>query len=294
MRKRKELAGIGMRQNQWVDVWYRLRKNKTAMLGLITIIIIVLFAIFADVIADYDTQVLEQHPESRLQTPSLDHPFGTDQFGRDLFARIIHGARYSLSFGIVCTILSLIFGGILGAGIAFFGGKIDDLIMRGLDAFMSIPFMLLALALVSAMGPGLVNIMIAISVSSIPGYARIIRSVVLTVVQMEYIEAAKACGVGTIRTIVFHVLPNAIGTIIINATMSIAGLILAAAGLSYIGMGIQPPAPEWGAMLSESTNFMRLYPHLVIFPGLAILITALSFNLLGDGLTEALDPRMRE
>ena len=294
MRKRKELVGIGLKQNQWVDVWYRLRKNKTAMLGLITIIIIVLFAIFADVIADYDTQVLEQHPESRLQTPSLAHPFGTDQFGRDLFARIIHGARYSLSFGIVCTILSLIFGGILGAGSAVFGGKIDDLSMRGLDAFMSIPFMLLALALVSAMGPGLVNIMIAISVSSIPGYARIIRSVVLTVVQMEYIEAAKACGVGTIRTIVFHVLPNAIGTIIINATMSIAGLILAAAGLSYIGMGIQPPAPEWGAMLSESTNFMRLYPHLVIFPGLAILITALSFNLLGDGLTEALDPRMRE
>jgi peptide/nickel transport system permease protein len=292
--KNKQNRSIGMKQSQWVDVWFRLRKNKTAMLGLIVIVIVILLALFADVLADYETLVLEQHPEIRLQSPSWAHPFGTDQFGRDQFARIIHGARYSLSFGIICTVISLIGGGILGATSAFFGGKVDDIIMRALDAFMSLPGLLLALALVSALGPGLPNLMIAISISSIPPYARIVRSTVLTVVQMEYIEAAKACGVGTTRTILYHVLPNAMGTIIINATMNIAGLILAAAGLSYIGMGIQPPAPEWGAMLSESTTFMRLYPHLVIFPGLAILITALSFNLLGDGLTEALDPRMRE
>jgi peptide/nickel transport system permease protein len=290
----KKTPAMGMKQSQWADVWYRLRQNKTAMIGLIVILIIFFFAIFAGLIANYDTQVLEQHAEARLQTPSLAHPFGTDQFGRDLFARIIHGARYSLSFGIICTFISLVGGGILGATSAFFGGKVDNWIMRAMDALMCIPGILLALALVAALGPGLTNMMIAISISSIPGYARIVRSAVLTVVRMEYIEAAKACGVGPIRTIMLHVLPNAIGTITVNATMSIAGLILAAAGLSYIGMGIQPPAPEWGAMLSESTTYMRLYPHLVIFPGLAILITALSFNLLGDGLTEALDPRMRE
>ncbi len=294
MRKRRKQERLAVGQSPWEDIWFRLRKNRTAMIGLFIIIIIVLLAIFADVIADYDTKVLKQYPKIRLQTPTWEHPFGTDQFGRDLFARIIHGARYSLSFGIVCTVVSLILGGILGSASAFFGGKVDNLIMRALDAFMCIPFLLLALALVSAMGPGLINIMVAISISGIPGYARIVRSAVLTVVRTDYIEAAKAIGVGPLRNIVFHVMPNAIGTIIVNATMSIAGLILAAAGLSYIGMGIQPPAPEWGAMLSESTNYMRLYPHLVIFPGLAILITALSFNLLGDGLAEALDPRMRE
>lgn len=290
----KKITAMSRRQSQFADVWYRLRRNRTAMFGLIVLVIIFLFAIFADVIADYDSQVLEQYPEIRLQLPSWEHPFGTDSFGRDLFARIIHGARYSLSFGFICTFISLIGGGILGAASAFFGGRVDDVIMRILDAFMCIPGLLLALALVSALGPGLTNMMIAISISSIPPYARIVRSAVLTVVQQEYIEAARASGVGTFRTIVLHVLPNAVGTIIVNATMSIAGLILAAAGLSFIGMGIQPPAPEWGAMLSESTTYMRRFPHIVIFPGLAILITALSFNLLGDGLAEALDPRMRD
>jgi peptide/nickel transport system permease protein len=291
---RRKRVVVDRRHSQGGEVWHRLKQNKTAMVGLAVLTIIFSFALFADVLADYDTKVLAQNAKERLQTPSLQHPFGTDQFGRDEFARIIHGARYSLAFGLACTAIALTGGAILGSASAFFGGKVDNIIMRAMDAFMCIPGLLLALALVSVMGPGLTNMMVAISIASIPPFSRIVRSAVLTVVQQDYIEAAKASGVGTGRTIVFHVMPNAVGTVIVNGMMNIAGLILAAAGLSFIGMGIQPPAPEWGAMLSESTTYMRRFPHVVVFPGVAILITALCFNLLGDGLAEALDPRLRE
>ena len=275
------------------DIWRRFRKNKPAMVGMMMIVLIVLLALFADILADYDMRAIEQHPEERLQGPSLGHPLGTDAFGRDLFARVLHGARYSLLFGVACTLIALVGGGIIGAASAYLGGMVDNIIMRALDAFMCIPGMLLALSLVAAFGAGLNSIMIAISISSIPGCARIVRSVVLSIVGQEYIEAAKACNLGAFRIIVLHVLPNAMGTIIVNATMNIAGLIMAAAGLSFIGMGIQPPAPEWGAMLSESIKYMRTHPHVVIIPGMAIVITALSFNLVGDGLAEALDPRLK-
>ena len=214
--------------------------------------------------------------------------------GRDLFLRVIYGARYSLTFGIVCTLFSLIFGAVLGASAAFFGGRVDSAITFVLDAVICIPNTLLSLSLVAVLGLGFRNLMIAITVSSIPSFARIIRSIVLSVVGQEYIEAARAIGVSSARTIFVHVLPNAIGLIIVNAAMNVSGLIMSAAGLSFIGMGIQPPAPEWGAMLSDSLKYMRTYPHIVIFPGLAIVLTALSFNLLGDGLSEALDPRMKE
>lgn len=293
MKKKKNLV-YDTGASPAADIWYRFRKNKAAMFGLVVIIIIVILALCADLIADYDTEVIAQNAAEKHQTPSLKHPFGTDHLGRDLFARIVHGARYSLLFGVVCTVIALSIGGIIGAVSAFFGGRVDNIIMRILDAFMCIPSMLLSLAMVAAFEPGLRSIMIAITIASIPGYARIVRSTVLTVVRQEYIEAARAVGVGTARSIVFHVLPNAIGPIIVNAMMSISGLIMSAAGLSFIGMGIQPPAPEWGAMLSEAQNSMRPYPHTVLVPGLAIVITALSFNLLGDGLSEALDPRMRE
>ncbi len=276
------------------DFWRRFSRNKTALLGLIVILILTVLAIFADVIADYQTLAIEQHPEIRLQGPSLEHLLGTDAFGRDLFARLIHGARYSLCFALVCTTVGILGGSLIGAISAYLGGKWDTIIMRVLDAIMCIPGTLLVLSMVVALGMGLKSIIIALSVTSIPSFARIMRSVVLNIVQQEYIEAAKACGIGDMRIIVGHVLPNAVGMIIINATMNIAGTILSASGLSYIGMGIQPPAPEWGAMLNESMNYMRMYPSLVIIPGLAIVITALSFNLLGDGLSEALDPRLKD
>lgn len=293
MKKQKNEV-YGKKQSQFADVWFRLKKNKPAMCGLFVITVIVLLAIFADVIADYDTMVIAQYPAEKLQGPSLKHFFGTDAYGRDIFARVIHGARYSLMFGVVCTAVSLAGGALIGAAAAFFGGRVEDIIMRILDTLACIPAMLLTLSLVSAFGAGLRSLMLAISIGSIPSFARMVRSVVLTVVRQDYIEAAKATGVGTFRTIVFHVFPNAIGIIIVDATMNIAGLIMSAASLSYIGMGIQPPAPEWGAMLSEAQSLMRMYPHTVLFPGMAIVITALSFNLLGDGLSEALDPRMKD
>ena len=275
------------------DMRYRLRRNRAAMFGLGMIVIFILAALAGIVFID-DAAVFETNPDARLQRPSSEHIFGTDDMGRDLFLRVIYGARYSLTFGIVCTLFSLIFGAVLGASAAFFGGRVDSTITFVLDAVICIPNTLLSLSLVAVLGLGFRNLMIAITVSSIPSFARIIRSIVLSVVGQEYIEAARAIGVSSARTIFVHVLPNAIGLIIVNAAMNVSGLIMSAAGLSFIGMGIQPPAPEWGAMLSDSLKYMRTYPHIVIFPGLAIVLTALSFNLLGDGLSEALDPRMKE
>lgn len=256
--------------------------------------VITLFALFADVIADYETQVILTDPTAILQTPSMEHFFGTDAAGRDLFFRIVHGARYSLTFGVVCTAVSILIGALLGASAAFFGGKIDTVITFITDAVICIPPTLLALCLVSVLGLGLTNLIIAITIGAIPGFTRIIRSIVLGIVRQEYIEAARAIGVSPLRTIFVHTLPNAIGLIIVNATMNVAGLIMSAAALSFIGMGIQPPNPEWGSMLNDALQYMRMYPHMVIFPGLAIVLTSLSFNLLGDGLSEALDPRMKD
>jgi peptide/nickel transport system permease protein len=275
------------------DIWYRLRKNKAAMVGLTVIIIIILLAVFANLFADYNNDVIMTHADSRLQTPSAEHWFGTDAGGRDIFARVIYGARYSLVFGLGCTFIAMIIGGILGASAAYFGGKVDEIITFIVDAIICIPSILLSLSLVAVLGAGFTNLMIAITISSVPSFARVIRSIVLGVTGQEYIEAAKAVGVSNTRIIFVHVLPNAIALIIVNATMNIAGLIIAASSLSFIGMGIQPPAPEWGAMLTDALQYLRTAPHVAIFPGLAILITALSFNLLGDGLSEALDPRMR-
>lgn len=271
----------------------RFCKNKISMLALVVLIMIIFVAIFADVIADFDSQAIAQNVSERMQKPSAKHWFGTDNLGRDMFARVVHGARYSMIFGIVCTTLSLLGGCLFGATAAYFGGKVDAIICRIMDTFMCIPFMLLALSLVAAFGSGLMSMTLAMVIANVPSFTRMIRSIVLTVVRQDYIEAARSCGTSHLTIIFTHVLPNAMGPIIVNATMNVAGLILSAAGLSFIGMGIQPPNPEWGYMLSEAMPYMRLAPHLVIFPGLAIIITALSFNLLGDGLADAFDPKRR-
>ena len=279
---------------QMQEIWFRLRQNKVAMCALFVLAVIVLLAVCADFIADYGTDVLEQHPQLRLQSPSTDHWFGTDAFGRDLFARVIHGARYSLVFGLVCSTLAVVGGSLFGASAAYFGGKTEAIILRTMDAMMCIPSTLLTLTVVTAVGFGLRGMIIAMVFSNIPWYTRVVHSVVLSVVHQEYIQAALSVGAGHRTIIIQHVLPNAIGPIIVNAMMNVAGLIMGAAALSYIGMGIQPPAPEWGSMLQEATAWMRQHPHMVVFPGLAIVITSLSFNLLGDGLADALDPRRSE
>ena len=288
-------AGKNLRKKKSVqrkEIWRRLCKNKLAMVGLVIITIFILVAIFADVIADYEGLAL-QMTRDRLQSPSAEHWFGTDVVGRDIFARVVHGARISLSIGVAVTALSLVIGGLLGGISGYFGGKTDEIIMRIMDALMCIPAILLALAIIAALGTTIPNLLIAITIASVPGFTRIIRSVVLTVTGQEYIEAARSCGMSAMGIIVKHVLPNAMGPIIVQGTMAVASMILAAAGLSFIGMGIQPPQPEWGAMLSDASAHMRHHPYLVVFPGLAIVLAALSLNLLGDGLRDALDPKLK-
>lgn len=275
------------------EVWRRMRKNKLAMIGLTIIIFFALVAIFADFIADYQGQALAMTYQP-LQSPSADNWFGTDHLGRDVFARIVHGARISLSLGLITTAISLTFGCILGAIAGYFGGIVDNIIMRIIDMMLCIPGMLLALALIAALGTSIFNLLFAITLASVPGFTRIIRSVILTVVEQEYIEAAQSCGMSDFSIILRHVIPNAIGPIIVEATMSVSNMIITISSLSFLGMGIQPPQPEWGAMLSDARAFIRNEQYLVLIPGLCIVISALSLNLLGDGLRDALDPRLKD
>lgn len=281
------------KNTQLAEIWRRYRKNKTAVVGLVILALILFIVIFADVIVPYE-KCIEQVGQERLQPPSMQHFFGTDEFGRDLFARVIHGSRYSLFIGVATSLMALVIGAVLGASAGYFGGIVDNVICRIMDIFMCVPPILLSLAVVAALGTSLRNLIIAITISCIPGNVRLIRSVVLTVAEQDYVEAAKSYGTKNIRIIFRYVLPNAIGPIIVNTTMAISDMILSAAGLSFIGMGIQPPSPEWGALLSSAQPFIFTSPYLLIFPGIFIVLTSLSFNLVGDGLTDALDPKLKD
>ena len=274
------------------EIWRRYRKSPTAMAGLAIIIVIVFFAVFADLITPYENG-LKQVIEDRLQGPSLQHLFGTDDLGRDLFSRVIHGSRSSLALGICTTLIATLIGGFLGGISAYYGDKVDTIIMRLMDVINCIPATLMSLSFVAALGPGIRNLIIAITVSRVPTFVRVIRSAVLNIVNQEYIEAAKAGGTRDLRNLLRHVYPNALSPIIVQCTMSVSQLILQASGLSFLGMGVQPPDPEWGALLNSAREFMRTAPHLMIFPGIAIILAAMAFNLIGDGLRDALDPRLK-
>ncbi len=289
----KKVIKKSKKNSQAKEIWRRFRKSKTAMLGLVLLIFVVGIAIFADVIVPYENAIAQDIP-NRLQGPSAAHWFGTDEAGRDLFARIIHGSRYSLAIGIITTIVSMIIGGLLGAVAAYYGGWVDNVIMRITDVIMTVPPILLSLAVVAALGANLRNLLIAITVSCVPGIIRMVRSVVLGVVEEDYIEAARSYGTSDMRIILKYVIPNALGPIIVTATMNVATMILSASGLSFLGMGVQPPAPEWGALLSDAETYMFSAPHLLYIPGLFIVIAALSFNLAGDGLRDALDPKLKD
>lgn len=282
------------KRSQWREVWRMLKKNKMALLGLGILVILVLLALFADVIADYDTVVIKQNLANRLKGPSAEHWLGTDEFGRDIFARLIHGARVSLKVGIIAVGISIILGGILGALAGFYGGRIDNIIMRIMDVFLAVPSILLAIAIVSALGPSIINLMVAISISSVPRYARIVRASVLSIRDQEFVEAARAIGANNARIIFRHIIPNSLAPVIVQGTLGVASAILSTAGLSFIGLGIQPPAPEWGSMLSGGRQYLRYAWWVTTFPGVAIMITILSLNLLGDGLRDALDPRLKQ
>lgn len=282
------------KRSQWREVWRMLKKNKMALLGLGILVILVLLALFADVIADYDTVVIKQNLANRLKGPSAEHWLGTDEFGRDIFARLIHGARVSLKVGIIAVGISIVLGGILGALAGFYGGRIDNIIMRIMDVFLAVPSILLAIAIVSALGPSILNLMVAISISSVPSYARIVRASVLSIRDQEFVEAARAIGANNARIIFRHIIPNSLAPVIVQGTLGVASAILSTAGLSFIGLGIQPPAPEWGSMLSGGRQYLRYAWWVTTFPGVAIMITILSLNLLGDGLRDALDPRLKQ
>ena len=278
--------------NQMKEIWRRFRKSKTAMLGLCLLIFVLCIAIFADVITPYENAISQS--ANRLDGPSAAHIFGTDELGRDLFARIVHGSRYSLLIGVSTSVRALVSGGLLGAIAAYYGGWVDNIIMRLTDVVMTVPPILLSLAVVAALGGSLRNLLIAITISCVPSMLRLVRSVVLGVVDEDYIEAARSYGASDMRIILKYVIPNALGPIIVTTTMNVANMILSAAGLSFLSLGVQPPAPEWGALLSDAKTYMFTAPHLLYIPGIFIVIAALSFNLAGDGLRDALDPKLKD
>lgn len=270
----------------------RLSKNKTAMTGVCIFMALVLLSVFAPVFTNYEYDALNL-PE-KFQGPSLRHLFGTDEMGRDIFTRIIYGGRYSLSIGVMATAVGLFFGVILGSIAGFYGGKIDNWLMRFLDIFQSIPILLLSIVIATALGAGFDKTILALAIAQIPDYARQMRASILQVRSLEYIEAADAIGCGTFRQIVRYVLPNSFAPLLVSTTMGVAGTILMTASLSYLGIGIQPPTPEWGAMLSAAKVYIRHYPHLLFFPGVMIAITVLALNMFGDGLRDALDPKLKD
>lgn len=282
------------KRSQFEEVWRRLKKNKMAMFGLALVVFLILLAIFADVLFNYEEVVIKQNTAIRLQGPSAEHWFGTDEFGRDILARLVHGGRISLVVGVIAVAIALTIGGTLGAISGFFGGTVDMVISRLMDVLLAVPSLLLSITIVSALGPSILNLMIAIAVSSVPGYARIVRSSVMTVRDNEFVEAAKAIGANNAQIIASHILPNCLAPIIVQVSLKVASAILSTSGLSFLGLGVKAPTPEWGSMLSGGRAYLRNAPHLTVFPGLCIMLTILSLNLLGDGLRDALDPKLKQ
>lgn len=275
----------------FADVLHRLSKSPLAMFGLLFIIFLVFLAVFADVLAPYN--FAEQDLEHMFELPSKEFWLGTDEFGRDIMSRLIYGARVSLQVGFIAVGIALVIGGLLGAVAGFYDGWIDNAIMRIMDVLLAVPQTLLAIAIAASLGPGLYNLMIAVGISAVPNYARIVRGSVLSIRGMEFVEAARAVGSSDLRIILKHIIPNSMAPIIVQSTLGVASAILNAAGLSFIGLGIQPPYPEWGAMLSGGRQYIRDFPHMTLYPGLAIMLTILALNFLGDGLRDALDPKLK-
>ena len=271
--------------------WLRFRKNKMALFGGLMIAGLIIVAIFAPLLAPYPYD--EQDFMAAQEPPSSAHWFGTDEFGRDIFSRIIYASRISLEVGFIAVSIGMFIGGVLGALAGYYGHFLDNLIMRSMDILLAVPSTILAIAIAATLGPGLFNLMLAVGISTIPRYARIVRASVLSLRHMEFIEAAQAVGSSDFRIIAKHILPNCMAPVIVQATLGVASAILNTAGLSFIGLGIQPPTPEWGAMLSGARTYIRDYPYMMVFPGLAIMLTVLSLNFLGDGLRDALDPKQK-
>ncbi len=288
----RDMRAPKRRQGKWRDIWRRFRRNKGAMIGLAILAVLIVIALTVDIWLPDETingiNVLE-----KLQHPSLKHPFGTDEMGRDLFWRTVYGTKYSLAIGFVAVIISALFGVPLGAIAGYYGGKVETIIMRVTDIFSAIPSILMAIAIVSLLGRTTGNLMLAVGISAVPQFTRITRAAVLQVKNSEYVEAARALGKGDLYIIFRHILPNSLSPIIVQTTLRVASAIISASSLSFLGIGIKPPMPEWGALLTAGKTYLAGYGYLCLFPGLAIMITVLAFNLVGDALRDAMDPKLK-
>ena len=286
-----------LRERTWRDTTFfivlrQFSRNRTALVGLILILTLVLLGLLAPLVAPYHYATID--PINANKGPSAAHWFGTDNLGRDIFSRIMYGGRYSLSLGVLSVCVSLFFGVILGSVSGFFGGWVDNLIMRILDVIQAIPTILIAIIMSSILGSGFLPTIVALAVPSISGFARVLRAQFLKVSQNEFVEAAVSLSVSKVKIMLRHILPNAWAPLIVSATMGVANSVLNASSLSFIGLGIPKNIPEWGAMLSSSRDFMRDFPHMVIIPGLFICITVLALNIVGDGVRDALDPKLKD
>lgn len=279
--------------SQFKEIMRRLKRNRGAMIGLVFLVVLITLALCADLLFDYETMVEANNISERLIPPCWEHPFGTDQFGRDMLARVVHGSRLSLTVSASSVTLSLLIGGILGAIAGFFGGVIDNIIMRIMDVVMAIPMTMFAIVIVAALGTSTVNLIIALGVASVPLFARVVRSAVITVRDVEYIEAARSIGARNSTIIAKHILPNCVAPIIVQVTLRMASAIYNTSALSFLGMGVSVPSPEWGALLANGRNFISQSGYLCVIPGLVIMMTILSLNMLGDGLRDVLDPRLK-
>ena len=280
------------KRSQLGSIWFRFSKSKMAVLGLILLFFLFIIAICAPMIIPYE-KVSDQDLVNRFAPISRQHPFGTDEYGRDMFSRIIWGARYTLSIGVGSILISLIFGALVGAVSGYFGGWVDSTVMRLMDVLLAIPQTLMAICIVAALGQGVIQLLVAMSASTVPKFVRIVRSSVLSLKNEEYIEAAIAYGTGDFRIIYKHVLPNVIGPIIVQATITMALTVMTISSLSFIGLGMPTPIPEWGTILSDNKAHMRYYPYLCTIPGCAILLSVIAMNLIGDGMRDALDPKLK-
>ena len=288
----------------WQTTWRRFFRRKSALVGLVMLGILVFIALTAEIIAPYDPLevLIGKEPIKMRQAPCIhllgcpadqpQHIMGVDGNVRDQFSRLLYGARLSLMIGFSTVTFAIVIGTVLGAVAGYFGGWVDNVIMRVMDVLLAFPDLLLAIAIVSVLGPGLINALLAIGIVSIPAYARVVRASVLSVREMDYVSATRALGGSNFRILFNRILPNALTPLIVRGTLGIAGAIIDAAALSFLGLGAQPPTPEWGSMLGAERNQVFTAPHLVFYPGFAIMFTVLSFNLLGDGLRDALDPRL--
>ena len=277
---------------EWRKIWRRLKKNRFAVIGFWISVVYIAMAIFAPYISPYDPN--EQDLLSSLEGPSLRHPFGVDYFGRDVLSRVIWGSRVSLTLSVEAVLVATVVGTLIGAVAGYYGGLIDEILMRIMDVFLAIPSILLAVAIVAVLGPSDINLIMAISAYAVPQFSRIARGVVLAEKEKEYVEAAKATGESSASIIFRYILPNALPPIVVQSTLRMASSIMSIAGLGFLGLGVQPPTPEWGTDLSLARTYLEIAPHTGIFPGLAIFLAVMGFNFLGDGLNEALNPSLKD